>query len=103
MAGPGGSARAPEVVLRGLDAGGGVGVDLFFVLSGFLVSGLLFAEYRKNGRISASRFYVRRFWKLYPAFFILIAASITMNLNPRYEFSARQIFAELCFLRGDLN
>src|SRR5262245_40410993 len=45
--------------------GGWVGVDLFFVLSGFLVSGLLFAEYARSGRISPWRFYVRRGFKIY--------------------------------------
>ena len=47
---------------------GPAGVNLFFVLSGFLVSGLLFNEYKQKGKISARRFYVRRAWKIYPAF-----------------------------------
>jgi peptidoglycan/LPS O-acetylase OafA/YrhL len=55
---------------------GGLGVDLFFVLSGFLVSGLLLAEYKKRGEISISRFYVRRAWKIYPSFYVLIAFSL---------------------------
>jgi peptidoglycan/LPS O-acetylase OafA/YrhL len=55
---------------------GGLGVDLFFVLSGFLVSGLLLAEYKKRGEISISRFYMRRAWKIYPSFYVLIAFSL---------------------------
>ncbi len=54
---------------------GSLGVDIFFVLSGFLVSGLLFGEYRKRGEISVSRFYIRRAWKIYPPFYALIAFS----------------------------
>lgn len=55
--------------------GGWVGVDLFFVLSGFLVSGLLFHEFETRGSIRPGRFLIRRGWKIYPAFFVLIAVS----------------------------
>jgi len=58
--------------------GGWVGVDLFFVLRGFLVSGLLFAEYARSGRISPGRFYVRRGFKIYPAFFVFLAVSVAV-------------------------
>ena len=39
---------------------GWAGVDLFFVLSGFLISGLLFASYQERRRLEVSRFYIRR-------------------------------------------
>ncbi len=54
---------------------GWTGVDLFFVLSGFLVSGLLFAEYRRRGHASVGRFLLRRGLKIYPAFYALIAVT----------------------------
>jgi peptidoglycan/LPS O-acetylase OafA/YrhL len=44
------------------------GVDLFFVLSGYLVSGLLFGEYQKNGRVDLRRFLVRRAFKIWPPY-----------------------------------
>src|SRR6478672_2080696 len=53
--------------------GGWTGVDLFFVLSGFLVSGLLFDEYRKSGGIDFKRFLIRRGLKIYPAFWLMLA------------------------------
>jgi peptidoglycan/LPS O-acetylase OafA/YrhL len=62
---------------------GGWGVDLFFVLSGFLVSGLLFSEYKRNGSVDVKRFYVRRGFKIYPALYFLLACSILYDLaNP---------------------
>jgi peptidoglycan/LPS O-acetylase OafA/YrhL len=51
---------------------GWIGVDLFFVLSGFLISGLLFSEYKKRGAISLKRFYIRRGLKIYPAFYAFL-------------------------------
>ncbi|HXJ16319.1 MAG TPA: acyltransferase, partial [Candidatus Polarisedimenticolia bacterium] len=50
---------------------GWAGVDLFFVLSGFLISGLLFTEYKKRGSIDFKRFFIRRGLKIYPAFYVL--------------------------------
>lgn len=55
---------------------GWVGVDLFFVLSGFLISGLLFNEYKKQGSISFKRFFIRRGMKIYPAFYIFISVEL---------------------------
>jgi peptidoglycan/LPS O-acetylase OafA/YrhL len=51
---------------------GWVGVDLFFVLSGFLISGLLYSEFKRRGALSLRRFFIRRGLKIYPAFFVMI-------------------------------
>ncbi len=83
--------------------GGWIGVDLFFVLSGFLISGLLFTEYKSRGTLSVGRFYLRRGWKIYPPFFVLIAATLISNLicgTPAVEF--RQLLSELLFLQSYL-
>src|ERR1044071_5244454 len=48
-------------------SGGFVGVDVFFVLSGYLITGLLLQESQRNGRISLPRFYARRARRLLPA------------------------------------
>ncbi|WP_338068403.1 acyltransferase family protein [Alexandriicola marinus] len=48
--------------------GGFVGVDVFFVISGFLIGGLLWKELDETGRISLGRFYLRRIRRLAPAF-----------------------------------
>lgn len=51
---------------------GGFGVPLFFTLSGFLIGGLLLNELRKYGKISISRFLIRRGFKIYPAYFVFL-------------------------------
>lgn len=55
---------------------GWVGVDLFFVLSGYLVSGLLFDEYRKTRHINGWRFLARRGLKIYPLFYLFLLLSL---------------------------
>jgi len=57
---------------------GWVGVDLFFVLSGFLVSGLLFNEYIKYGNIKPILFLIRRGLKIYPLFYFALILSIIL-------------------------
>jgi peptidoglycan/LPS O-acetylase OafA/YrhL len=56
----------------GLPPGGMVGVDLFFVLSGFLITTLLLEERAARGRISVRRFYERRARRLLPALFVML-------------------------------
>jgi peptidoglycan/LPS O-acetylase OafA/YrhL len=55
---------------------GSWGVDLFFVLSGFLISNLLFKEYQKSGDIRLARFLSRRALKLYPSFYFFLAVTL---------------------------
>ena len=57
-----------------LFAGAFFGVDLFFVLSGFLITSLLLIEHRANGRFQYWRFYRRRFFRLMPALALFLAA-----------------------------
>jgi len=55
--------------------GGFVGVDVFFVLSGFLITGLLLAEVRANGSVSLTDFYVRRAGRILPAAALTLLAT----------------------------
>ncbi|MEH6580393.1 MAG: acyltransferase family protein [Halioglobus sp.] len=52
--------------------GGFVGVDVFFVISGFLITSLLFKEYHASGKIDLSNFYSRRLKRLLPALMVMI-------------------------------
>lgn len=54
--------------------GGFVGVDIFFVISGYLIGGILWGEHARTGTVSLLAFYVRRFRRLAPAFFAMAAA-----------------------------
>jgi peptidoglycan/LPS O-acetylase OafA/YrhL len=59
----------------GLFEGGFVGVDLFFVLSGFLVCQVLLSELIQDGRIRFARFYARRIRRLLPAAVVMIVTT----------------------------
>ncbi|OUS32413.1 hypothetical protein A9Q99_01090 [Gammaproteobacteria bacterium 45_16_T64] len=48
-------------------------VDIFFIISGFLIAGLLFKEYKKTATIKLKRFYVRRFFRLTPVYLLALA------------------------------
>ncbi len=59
--------------------GGFVGVDVFFVISGFLITGLLIRELERDGRVSLGRFYARRAKRLLPAagLVLVVTAALT--------------------------
>lgn len=52
---------------------GWTGVELFFVLSGFLIGGLLFSELRRSGSLDIPRFLIRRAFKIWPPYFVYLA------------------------------
>ncbi|SDC94145.1 Peptidoglycan/LPS O-acetylase OafA/YrhL, contains acyltransferase and SGNH-hydrolase domains [Sanguibacter gelidistatuariae] len=59
--------------------GGFVGVDVFFVISGFLITGLLLREIAKTGRISLPTFYARRAKRLLPATALVLVATAALT------------------------
>src|SRR5271169_1218036 len=73
---------------------GGWGVDLFFVLSGFLISNLLFGEYKSTGDIRLARFFSRRALKLYPSFYLLLAVTLVYCFFWHVPITAREILGE---------
>lgn len=66
---------------------GGFGVQVFFVLSGFLITSLLLREYNSSGRISIGGFYRRRALRLFPALavFLLVCGAISLPLSAAFR------------------
>ena len=60
-------------------ANGGLGVSTFFTISGFLITLLLLREYKKTGRISLVDFYIRRAFRIWPAFYFYIAVVFVLG------------------------
>ncbi|HZN19801.1 MAG TPA: acyltransferase family protein [Micromonosporaceae bacterium] len=59
--------------------GGFLGVDAFFVLSGFLITGLLLAEHRRTGRVKLLPFWGRRARRLLPALLVVLLATVAIG------------------------
>lgn len=75
--------------LIGWPRGGFVGVDIFFVISGFLITGLLVREQERTGRISFGDFYRRRVKRILPGAALVIAVTLAgswaLFSRPRFE------------------
>jgi peptidoglycan/LPS O-acetylase OafA/YrhL len=65
---------------RGWMPGGFLGVEVFFVVSGYLITSLLLAERRETGEISLKHFWVRRARRLLPALYVLLAVVVAYSL-----------------------
>lgn len=74
----------------GLLTAGMIGVLMFFVLSGYLITGILVSEHRRTDRISLRAFYLRRALRLLPALLVLLALLSLTPLWPALEVSGRQ-------------
>lgn len=70
--------------------GGFTGVDIFFVISGFLIGGILWREYDQTGTIWLKNFYIRRFRRLAPAFFTMLIATSLVGWALMLPFEFRE-------------
>jgi peptidoglycan/LPS O-acetylase OafA/YrhL len=72
--------------------GGFLGVDLFFVLSGYLITGLLLDAYDRHGRIDLARFWRQRLRRLLPALFLMLGtvALAVRQWDPAGDWAARR-------------
>lgn len=82
---------------------GWMGVDLFFALSGFLIVDMLLVELKRENAISFRRFYLKRAFRILPAFYIVILMIVLGLAGPAYyvgkpAFSSVDILMQMVFL-----
>ena len=73
--------------------GGFVGVDVFFVISGFVITAMLMREWATSGRLRLGRFYLRRFLRLTPALALLVGVVAIASVLLQSPFGAQQTTA----------
>jgi|688.fasta_scaffold196781_2 peptidoglycan/LPS O-acetylase OafA/YrhL len=84
-----------------LGKGGSIGVDIFFCLSGFLITTLLLEEYKNHGSISLSGFYIRRTFRLFPALYFMLFIILLYTIFFATSFSKiilNEIFASAIYM-----
>jgi peptidoglycan/LPS O-acetylase OafA/YrhL len=90
---------AVVTAIRTLKTGGGFGVDLFFVLSAYLITELLQRERRARGTVDVRAFYVRRVLRIWPLYFAFLALAYALTfVVPTEQMTWRHLlgFALLC-------
>lgn len=75
--------------------GGYVGVDVFFVLSGFFITGVIDRELRRTGRFNITTFYARRARRLLPAAAVVLLATLAASILILPSFEIRSVSADI--------
>ena len=81
----------------GLIEGGWIGVDVFFAISGFLITGLLVAEHETTGTVALGAFWGRRFRRLIPALFVLLALIVVLVRLDQIAVASRDVWGALTY------
>lgn len=91
-----------DILLTPGRAIGWAGVDLFFVLSGFLVGGLIFREYARSGSFYARRFLIRRAFKIWPVLYLYLILILLTGHRQWQEFLLQCLFHVQNYFRTPL-
>jgi peptidoglycan/LPS O-acetylase OafA/YrhL len=73
-------------ILNRIEGFGWAGVDVFFVLSGFLVGRLLLKEWQRTGSVDAPRFLKRRAFKIWPGYYAFLLVATIIHVRPLHSF-----------------
>src|ERR1700728_1401265 len=71
---------------------GHLGVSVFFVISGFLITSLLLKEWNATGTVGLKRFYVRRAFRIFPPFYLYLGIILVLVLAGVFHTSLRAFF-----------
>lgn len=80
--------------------GGGVGVAVFFVLSGYLITSILVNERATRGRVRVGLFYVRRALRLWPALLAMLVLTVPFGASARSAFVAGTYLTDIVNIFG---
>jgi len=79
---------------------GNIGVEIFFVLSGFLISTLLLKEKIKNGKVSFKKFYTRRGLRILPVAYLFLGVLIFLNFAFNLKVSFGSLIVSALFIKN---
>ena len=84
---------------KGWNFNGMFGVNIFFVISGFIITTLLLKEKCRTKQVSLKKFYIRRFLKILPVAYLFLLVVILLNLH--YHFvSKRELLSSVLFIKN---
>lgn len=79
---------------------GDIGVEIFFVLSGFLITTLLIKENLKKGKVSFKNFYIRRSFRILPVAYLFLALLVLLKYFFKLNISIGSFFASAFYLKN---
>jgi peptidoglycan/LPS O-acetylase OafA/YrhL len=89
--------EAPDNPLWIVLTNGALGVEVFFVISGFLITTLLVREHEKYGAISLRNFYIRRLFRIFPPFYAYVAVIAVVAAYTAIDITAGDVISALSF------